>query len=221
MKNPYEVLGIKEGASIDEIKKAYRELVKKYHPDRYMDNPLSGLAEEKLREINEAYDYLMKNANNNNQRNQQYQRQQQYHRQQQQQRNTGYYGSGFANDSQFVNQVKMMIQNGNLAQAQRMVDSMPNRDATWNYLQGLLFLRRGWYDRANVHLQRAVQMEPSNIEYRDALSRINNQYTGYRQNQHYYRGGYNTSPDMCNLCTTLWCADTMCECCGGDLIACC
>ena len=84
MRNPYEVLGLKEGASIDEIKKAYRELVKKYHPDRYMDNPLSDLAEEKLREINEAYDALMKNGANSGQQRtyQQKSYQQQYHQQQ-------------------------------------------------------------------------------------------------------------------------------------------
>ena len=215
MKNPYEVLGLKEGASIEEIKKAYRELVKKYHPDRYMDNPLSDLAEEKLREINEAYDYLMKNANNTHQRQQQYQRQQQN-----QNTGSGYY-SGYSNNSQFVYQIKMMIQNGNFAQAQRMLDSMPVRDATWNYLQGLLFLRRGWYDRANAHLQRAVEMEPNNMEYREALSRVNTQFNAYRYNHNYYRGGYQQSPDMCSICTTLWCADSLCECCGGDLIACC
>lgn len=38
MQNPYEVLGLKEGASIEEVKRAYRELVKKYHPDQYADN---------------------------------------------------------------------------------------------------------------------------------------------------------------------------------------
>lgn len=224
MKNPYEVLGLKEGASIEEIKKAYRELVKKYHPDRYMDNPLSDLAEEKLREINEAYDYLIKNANNN-QRQQQYQRQQQqqqqYQRQQQSQgTGSGYYG-GYSDNSRLVYQIKMLIQNGNFAQAQRLLDSMPVRDATWNYLQGLLFLRRGWYDRANVHLQRAVQMDPGNMEYRDALSRVNTQFNAYRYNPNYYRGGYRQGPDMCSVCTTLWCADSLCECCGGDLIACC
>ena len=58
--NPYEVLGISENASEEEIKKAYKELVKKYHPDKYQDNPLSELAEEKLQEVNEAYDMLMK-----------------------------------------------------------------------------------------------------------------------------------------------------------------
>ena len=64
-KNPYKVLGIKEGASYDEIKRAYRELAKKYHPDRYQNNPLSDLADEKMREINEAYDTVMKNAGGN------------------------------------------------------------------------------------------------------------------------------------------------------------
>ncbi|HAF60007.1 MAG TPA: molecular chaperone DnaJ, partial [Clostridiales bacterium UBA9856] len=54
MKNPYEVLGIKEGASIEEIKAAYKEQVKKYHPDLHQDNPLYELAQEKLQEINEA-----------------------------------------------------------------------------------------------------------------------------------------------------------------------
>lgn len=60
--NPYEVLGLKPGASQEEIKKAYRNLIKQYHPDQYGDNPLKDLAEEKMREINTAYDMLTKNA---------------------------------------------------------------------------------------------------------------------------------------------------------------
>lgn len=220
MKNPYEVLGLKEGASIEEIKKAYRELVKKYHPDRYMDNPLSDLAEEKLREINEAYDTLMKNyANGYQQRSYQQQQQQQQQYQSQRQNTGGYYG--YANDNEMVYRIKMLIQNGNLNQAQQLLDQMPNRDSTWHYLQGLLFLRRGWYDRASSLLQRAVQMEPNNLEYRDALNRVSNQYGNYRYNPNFYRGGYNQNPDMCSICTTLWCADSLCECFGGDLIGCC
>lgn len=66
MKDPYEVLGVSRNASIDDIKRAYRELVKKYHPDKYQDNPLRELAEEKLREINEAYEYLLKNHGQGN-----------------------------------------------------------------------------------------------------------------------------------------------------------
>ena len=60
--NPYEALGLKPGASQEEIKKAYRNLIKQYHPDQYGDNPLKDLAEEKMREINTAYDMLTKNA---------------------------------------------------------------------------------------------------------------------------------------------------------------
>ena len=56
--NPYEILGISENADEETIKKAYRKLVKQYHPDQYMDNPLSNLADDKLKEINQAYDMI-------------------------------------------------------------------------------------------------------------------------------------------------------------------
>ena len=58
--NPYEVLGISPNASNDEVKKAYRELSRKYHPDSYANNPLAELAEEKFKEVQEAYDQIMK-----------------------------------------------------------------------------------------------------------------------------------------------------------------
>ena len=53
--NPYEVLGVSPSASDDEIKKAYRDLTRKYHPDANVDNPLADLAEEKFKEVQEAY----------------------------------------------------------------------------------------------------------------------------------------------------------------------
>ena len=60
MKDPYTVLGVGQDATDDEVKKAYRELARKYHPDNYANNPLADLAEEKMKEINEAYDTITK-----------------------------------------------------------------------------------------------------------------------------------------------------------------
>src|SRR3712207_9252295 len=62
MRDPYEVLQVRQGASRDEIKSAYKKLAKQFHPDQYGDNPLKDLAEQKMMEINEAYEYLMKNT---------------------------------------------------------------------------------------------------------------------------------------------------------------
>jgi len=231
-KNPYKVLGIKEGASYDEIKRAYRELAKKYHPDRYQNNPLADLAEEKMREINEAYEELMKNAGNYQYRadyeesyNNSNASQGTYKQQYQQQQSGSYsyntqYQYQYENESDLENKVRMYINNGNIAEAQRILDKMKNRNAAWYYLQGLVFLRRGWYDRGYSSIQRAVNMDPANFEYRNALNNLNQQSTGYRHNN-YYRNSYNSSPDMCNLCVNLWCLDTFCECLGGDLISCC
>ena len=56
--NPYEILGVRETATDDEVKAAYKEMVKKYHPDRHANNPLEDLAEEKLVQVNQAYDEI-------------------------------------------------------------------------------------------------------------------------------------------------------------------
>ena len=64
--NPYEILGVNPGASQDEIKSAYRKLIKKYHPDQYGDNPLKELAQDKLIEINKAYEMLTKDSGKSN-----------------------------------------------------------------------------------------------------------------------------------------------------------
>ena len=60
MSDPYEILGVQRGASEEEIKKAYKRLSRKYHPDANVNNPLAELAEEKFKEVQEAYDEIMK-----------------------------------------------------------------------------------------------------------------------------------------------------------------
>ena len=60
MNDPYEVLVIQPNATDEEVKNAYREMARKYHPDNYANNPLSDLVEEKMKEVNEAYDAIQK-----------------------------------------------------------------------------------------------------------------------------------------------------------------
>lgn len=205
MKNPYEVLGIKEGASEEEIKKAYREQVKKYHPDQYQDNPLSKLAEEKLREVNEAYEYLTgkgqtaKTSNGWGGR------------------SASNYGGGSSDDN--LRQVRVHINNGNVAAAESMLDGISNKNAEWFYLRGMIFMKKGWYNEAVMNIQQAVNMDPSNYEYRSTLNRMNTNNNMYRGNAS--NRGYGSGPSFCDMCACMWCSDSMCECCGGDLLSCC
>ena len=66
--DPYSILGISPNASDDEVKKAYRDLSRKYHPDSYANNPLANLAEERFKEVQEAYDQIMKERSGGGQR---------------------------------------------------------------------------------------------------------------------------------------------------------
>lgn len=201
MKNPYEILEIKEGASKEEIKRAYREMAKKYHPDQYGDNPLRDLAEDKMRELNEAYDYLMKNTSDTE----------------------SYTGSSYNNNSgsytganrEIYNDIRRDLQRGDLGEAESKLNRITVRDAEWNYLMGVLFIRRGWYDNAFNHISTACNLDPSNREYSEAYNQLVNRNNSYRQ-AYYGRNGRDN--DMCDLCLKLWCLDTFCECFGGDCI---
>lgn len=198
MRNPYEVLGVKEGASKDEIRKAYKTLAKKYHPDQYGDNPLKELAEDKMRELNEAFDAVNNNNNSNN-------------------TNSNNYNS---NSSNLYNEIRINIQNGNLDAATQKLNNISTRDAEWHFLMGAVYMKKGWYDGAYNYMSTACNLDPNNFEYRNAFNSLNRQNNVYRQS-YYNRGGYNKNSDCGDLCCKLWCADQFCECMGGDLISCC
>ena len=198
--NPHEVLGINEGATKDEIKKAYRELAKKYHPDQYGSNPLKDLAEEKMREINEAYDYLMKNTEDRYS-------------------SSNYSQNNYSSNDEYnvYQSVRMDLQNGNLRAAEEKLNNSQNRDAEWNYLMGVLFIKKGWYDSAFNYITTACNQAPFNVEYRNTLNQLNMRNRNYRQS---YYGRHGRDSDTCDLCLKLWCLDSMCECMGGDFIPC-
>ena len=202
MQDPYEVLGVKEGASQEEIKKAYREQAKKYHPDQYGNNPLKELAEEKMREINEAYDYLLKNSSSNNSH------------------SGGFSGSqGSQNRSQSSNaeysSIRVDINNGNLDAAEQKLNVVKSRDAEWNFLMGNLYLKKGWYDNAYSYINKAYNMEPQNQEYRNAFQSLGQRNNSYRNP--YGSNGGNRDNDCLSMCISIWCSEQICDCMGGGM----
>lgn len=201
--NPYEVLGVSRNASLDEIKKAYRELSRKYHPDSYVGNPLSSLAEEKFEQVQEAYDAIMKEKNGD------------YNYA------SNYNNNGYNNgDSGEMAEVYNLLGRRSYSQALRLLDSMPNRNAKWYYYSAIAQVGLGNNLRGMEYARMAVSMEPNNIEYQNLVNRLSFQSNRYGEVRNVYRGGRSGFDDASDLCCKLWLADSLCECMGGDLCSC-
>ena len=176
MRDPYQVLGVPSTATDEEVKKAYRDLARKYHPDNYHDNPLADLAQERMKEINEAYEAVQS--------------------QRKAQRSGGYsasgagYGTGYGGyqsayqgpyqGSSRYQRVRMAISSGDLNLAEELLNAMTDHDAEWSFLKGAICYRRGWLDEARQYFQTAVQMDPDEPEYQQALDMAEGRQSTYR-----------------------------------------
>lgn len=199
MSDPYRILGISPNATDEEVKTAYREMAKKYHPDKYQGSPVADLAGEKMKEINEAYDTILKSRRGR--------------------KNTGgsSWGgvSGYGSNSDF-NDVRSFIMAGRVADAEQILDGVPaeGRNAEWYFLKGTVLYKRGWMDEAYNDFSRACQLDPGNAEYSAVFNQVTNQrrgsYGGYNPNVPRY-GGCSGS----DICTSLCIADLCCNCPGG------
>ena len=203
MKDPYSVLGVSRDASDEDIKKAYRELARKYHPDKYAGSDLAELAEEKMKEVNAAYDEILAMRSGK-----------------QSGSSSGGYGDfGTSGGTGIYAEIRRAINVGDVLKAQNLLNSIPNaeRGAEWSFLSGCVMLRRGYYVDAQRYFDMATSQDPSNDEYRRAAETLRNNAGGFGS-------GYNTSMggcSGCDICQGLICADCCCECMGGDLISCC
>lgn len=205
--DPYKVLGVSPNATDQQVKEAYRELAKKYHPDAYADNPLADLASEKMKEINEAYDTVMNMRRSGS--------------------NTGYGYSGNGGGASQFGDIRRLINENRTVEAEELLDGipLPARDAEWNFLKGSIQYKKGYLDSAYTYFSTACRMNPGNAEYTAALNTLNYQRAGGTYAGR--NGGYRTNNvpivgcSPCDLCCGLMYADCCCECLGGDLIDCC
>ena len=207
MKDPYVTLGVKRDATDEEIKSAYRALVRKYHPDNYADdNPLKELATEKMQEINEAYDEIQRIRQGTGSS-----------------KSDSGYGYGGSTYGPYA-AIRTSLNARRFGEAERALMDVPEgeRVAEWHYLYSIVLMQRGRVNDAMRELEMACNMDPSNMEYQKAKEMFNTRTRGYGST--YYGGGgrpyRSASDDACNCCANLICLDCLCECLGGDLIRC-
>ncbi len=196
IQDPYKVLGLSYGATDEEVTKAYRKLVKKYHPDLH---PGDEEAAQKMKEINEAYDQI-KNGNAN-----------QYNQYSNNQ-NTSY-----NNESTNLYQVaNHFIRTGMYREALRVLSEIQNRTAEWYYLSSIA----NYYTNNRIvalnHIKKAVQMDPNNLVYQKLLQQMQSGANAYNKQSEIYGRPINTQ----NICFW-WClANTICNCCCGPGFIC-
>ena len=217
MRDPYDILGVPRGASDDDIKKAYRKLSRLYHPDANVNNPNKAQAEEKFKEVQQAYQQI------------------------QQEKEGGYssygpgssrggyssgggYGSsygpfggfggfgGFGDFGDFAgrrqqaggseSEVRMQaaanyINSRHYSEALNVLNDIMDRDARWYYLSALANSGAGNNVTARQHAQTAVNMEPGNAQYRQVLNQLENGGNWYRGMGDYYGTPMETGNDWC------------------------
>lgn len=210
MNDPYSVLGVSRNASDEEIKKAYRKLSRKYHPDANINNPNKAQAEEKFKEVQQAYDQIMKEREYGS--------------------SNGAYGytGGFGNqtaggyqDEEAIRRqaASNYIQNGHYQEAMNVLSSLKQRNGQWYYLSAVANMGLGNNMNALSDIREAVRQEPDNIQYRMMLQRMEGGGAWYQEQQNPF-GGMPMESD--NFCLKLCLANMMCSiCCPGSGILCC
>lgn len=145
--NAYEILGLTQSATRDEIDSRYRELRDKYQRDRFLVGEEGERAAEKLQEIEVAYRDILSSLDEQTQKQE------------------------FVNDDDY-SAIQKLIADGKLDEAQAKLDERVSRDAEWHYIQSILFYKRSWFLESKKQLELACQMDPNNTRYQQSLDKL-------------------------------------------------
>ena len=220
MSDPYVTLGVSRGASDKEIKKAYRQMSKKYHPDSYTDPAQKEWAEDQFQMIQEAYNRIVDERSGKSTggyRSQSYG-----------------YGSSRTNsqDEQYYMAASNYIRAGKYNEALNVLNGIADHDGRWYYFCSVANLGVGNTAVAMDYAKRAVNLDPGNPQYQQwnmklqqgtatpygfGSSPFGGGYGGYGAYGGYgnYGGTRGYSSGGCssgNLCLDLWCLESMCRC---------
>lgn len=212
MNDPYQVLGVSHNASDDEIKKAYRKLSRKYHPDANVNNPNREQAEERFKQVQKAYDRIMKEK----------------------QQGTGGYSDpfGFGNhygnrgsyyntyeeseEDSYLKAAANYIANRYYQEAVNVLNNIPfsKRRGRWYYFSAIAQWGLGNTTVAMEQINHAVELEPSNMEYRQAKEQMSGgTWYASRANGYGYSGFGNATQGSGSWCMDMLLLNLFCHCC--------
>ncbi|MCM1467708.1 MAG: DnaJ domain-containing protein [Alistipes sp.] len=189
MRNPYEVLGVSQSADDEEIKKAYRKLSRIYHPDANINNPNKKEAEEKFKEVQQAYDSIMNKDTSAGFSG-----------------GSSYYGyggyqseTGDRADIRYVAAANF-IRSGRYREALRVLEEIPLRDGRWYYLGAVAMAGLGNIATALDYAKTAMEMEPDNPEYRQLYARLSDTGNWYRNQRGFGMPVGDMGGSCCEIC---------------------
>ena len=200
----YELLGVSESATDEEIKARYEELKAKYSEDRWLDGEAGNEAAKMLTKIDTAYREIVSARKEKNQ-------------------NT-------EGESVFEEIAKLLKEN-DLSAAQNKLDDCNERPAEWHYLQAVIFYKKNWTNDSKKQLEIAMQMDPDNVKYRNAYGKMNAKNDYERQTAERTQNPYsnpngapiddgeqmggNACSDCISCCYTYLCVDCLFSLCCG------
>ena len=141
--SPFEILGVKPGASAEEVRAAYRRMVKSCHPDQFQDADAQRAAQEKLIQLNLAYESALKFASR---------------------RTVGF---NLISQEEAKHFAQRLIDQGNLESALRQLGRADSKDAEWYYMQGNILMALKQYETAHQSYREAVRRDPDNRQFRE------------------------------------------------------
>lgn len=143
----FSVLNIPPTASKEEVRRAYREMARRWHPDRFMEGPERDWANEKMAEINAAYRACLHEPHT---------------------------CADADAEKRALRRIGEMIDGGQYINARRMLMNLATRCAEWNYLFGAILFKTGECKKALIYLSVASHQQPDNVKYARALKEAQN-----------------------------------------------